>query len=99
MVQANENRARLFRRTSERLLAGCAALFALAIPITSRATVTISANLTHNMTCSNGMCAPTAADAILNISDLDNQLALGSVTVTTTGAGGVQASDINVESA
>jgi len=61
----------------------------------AHAAVTISSDATTNMTCSGGVCAPTAADAILNAGDLETLLASGSVTVTTTGAG-VQASDIVV---
>ena len=60
------------------------------------ATVTISSAQTKNMSCSNGVCVPTAADAVLNVSDLETMLASGNATVTTTGAGSVQASDIDV---
>jgi hypothetical protein len=55
--------------------------------------VTISNATTHDMTCSGGVCAPTAATAILNASDLESLLESGSVTVTTTGSG-VQADNI-----
>ncbi len=48
------------------------------------------------MNCANGICAPTATDAVLNVGDLEALLAGGNVTVTTTGSGGVQASDIAV---
>jgi hypothetical protein len=61
------------------------------------ADVTISTNVTQNMNCQAGVCAPTAASATLNINDLQNLLASGNVEVTTTGVG-VQANNI-VESA
>ena len=59
------------------------------------ADVTISSDATQNMSCSNGVCAPTASDAVLNVNDLETLLASGSVTVTTTGSG-VQANNIGV---
>jgi len=60
------------------------------------ADVTISSAVTQNMACSNGVCAPTASDAVLNVGDLENLLAAGSVEVTTTGSG-VQANGIRVD--
>lgn len=59
------------------------------------AKVTISNAATTNMTCAGGMCTPTAADAVLNVQDLESMLAAGNATVTTT-ASGVQATDIHV---
>src|SRR5438045_3970274 len=74
--------------------------FALAISAAlvawpASATVTISSAGTQNMTCSSGVCSPTAVDANLNVADLKNLLASGNVAVTTTGSG-VQANDIDV---
>jgi hypothetical protein len=57
--------------------------------------VTISNAATANMACSGGFCAPTAADAVLNVQDLEAMLASGNATVTTTGSG-VQAVNIHV---
>jgi hypothetical protein len=71
----------------------CALASAAAWPGASRAQVTISSDTTENMTCTNGVCAPTASEAVLNVTDLENLLATGSVEVTTTGSG-VQANDI-----
>ncbi|HWY16742.1 MAG TPA: hypothetical protein VNX86_16520 [Rhizomicrobium sp.] len=71
------------------------ALAASASPGQVSARVVIGADATQNMTCSAGICAPTAANAVLNVSDLETLLASGNVTVTTTGAG-VQARDITV---
>src|SRR5437870_7236697 len=65
----------------------------------ARADVTISSDATKNMSCSNGVCTPTASDAVLNVNDLESLLASGNVTVTTTGSGGVQATNINVTAA
>lgn len=42
---------------------------------TAEAAVVISKKPTQNMTCSGGVCSPTAADAILNVDDLAGMLA------------------------
>jgi GLUG motif-containing protein len=47
------------------------------------AAVTISTATTQNMSCSGGVCSPTAADAVLNVTDLTTMLASGNVTVNT----------------
>jgi hypothetical protein len=62
------------------------------------AAVSISSGQTSNMTCANGICAPTAKNAVLNVGDLENLLASGNVEVTTTGSG-IQASDIVINEA
>jgi hypothetical protein len=61
------------------------------------AAVVISSNPTSNMSCSSGVCTPTAANAVLNVGDLTSMLASGSVTVNT-GSGSLpaQVEDINV---
>src|SRR5579863_1302147 len=61
----------------------------------AHADVTISAAATQNMNCAAGVCTPTAADAVLNVGDLETLLASGNVNVTTTGSG-VQAKDMRV---
>jgi hypothetical protein len=73
------------------------AALALAVCILSpacEASVTISTMATQNMTCSAGVCSPTAKKAGLNVNDLTNMLATGDVKITT-GAGAVT---ITVES-
>lgn len=70
------------------ILAGASALFLAA---SAQADVFISRQPTSNMSCSAGFCTPTAATAILNVSQLESLLASGSVTITTAGA---EASDI-----
>jgi hypothetical protein len=50
---------------------------------TAHARVTISTDPTFQMTCSAGICSPTAKDAVLNVGDLANMLASSDVTVTT----------------
>ncbi len=50
----------------------------------AHATVAISTQPTVNMTCSNGVCTPTASDAVLNVSDLDGMLANGDTTIKST---------------
>ncbi len=62
----------------------------------AQAQITISASPTENMSCSGGICSPTAATANLNTGDLENYLASGNLEVTTTGSG-VQANDIVME--
>jgi hypothetical protein len=66
------------------------------LPAASHAGVVVSAAATANMACSDGVCAPTAQNAVLNISDLENLLAGGDVEITTTGSG-VQAGAITVD--
>jgi hypothetical protein len=66
---------------------------------TANAAVVISSAQTANMSCLGGVCAPTATDAVLNAGDLETLLASGSVEVTTTGSGGVQAENIEVRAA
>ncbi|HEY3777363.1 MAG TPA: hypothetical protein VGL35_04845 [Rhizomicrobium sp.] len=61
----------------------------------ANAAVVISSGATQNISCASGVCAPTAADAVLNAGDLETLLASGNVMVTTTGSG-VQAKDIRV---
>ncbi len=70
------------------ILAGALALF-IAAP--AQAAVSISKLPTSNMSCSAGVCTPTAATAVLNVSQLETLLASGNVTIST---GGAEASDI-----
>jgi hypothetical protein len=63
----------------------------------ARAAVTISSRPTQNMTCTGGVCTPTAAHAVLNATDLANMLASGNVQVNT-GSGGL-AKDIVIDAA
>ena len=73
--------------------------FALVLLLSAaHADVTISTAATQNMSCSNGVCAPTASNAVLNVSDLENLLVSGNVEVTTSGSG-VQAENIDVTGA
>ncbi len=71
----------------------CAAIYGVAT--TSHAAVTISSGETQNMSCSAGVCAPTASDAVLNVTDMENLLSSGNLEITTTGSG-VQADDIDI---
>jgi hypothetical protein len=79
-----------------RILGATAALALAAAPV--HAAVTISSAATQNMSCSSGICTPTAKSAVLNAGDLETQLASGNATVTTTGSG-VEADDIHLSSA
>jgi len=59
-------------------------LFAAALALdanTANAAVEISTRPTANMTCSGGVCTPTAKKAVLNVSDLTGMLASGDVTI------------------
>ena len=76
-----------------------AAMLSMAVATAARADVTISTDTTQNMVCSAGVCAPTASSAVLNVNDLEGYLASGNVEVTTTGSGGVQANNIDIEAA
>jgi len=62
----------------------------------ANAAVVISANPTKNVVCSAGVCSPTGNGAVLNVGDLENMLASGSLKIVTKGAG-VQAKDIAVQ--
>lgn len=52
----------------------------------AHAQVMISTAATMNMKCGNGVCAPTATNAVLDVGDLETMLASGNVKVTTTGS-------------
>ena len=77
-------------------ISALAAMIALTSP--SQADVTISTGTTQNMSCSGGVCKPTATNAVLNTNDLEVLLESGNATVTTTGSG-VQADNIVVAAA
>jgi hypothetical protein len=49
------------------------------------ASVEISTAPTKNMSCSSGVCTPTAKDAIFNVNDLTNMLSSADVTVKASG--------------
>ncbi|HEY1613589.1 MAG TPA: hypothetical protein VGF97_07865 [Rhizomicrobium sp.] len=83
--------------TKHLLLAALLAVL-LADATASHAAVTLSSAPTANMSCSAGVCAPTAVDAVLNVGDLQTLLASGNVTVTTMGSG-VQANSIDITAA
>ena len=75
-------------------------LLVLSIPLgfvasTARASVEISTKPTKNMSCSGGVCTPTAKNAVLNVSDLAGMLASGDVTVQS----GSLAQDIEIDAA
>ncbi|HTT82457.1 MAG TPA: GLUG motif-containing protein [Rhizomicrobium sp.] len=87
------------RSRSEAIRCGLTAIASLLLATaTAHATVTISNDATLNMSCTNGICAPTAKKAVLNVGDLENYLAAGNLEVTTTGSG-VQAKDIEIDAA
>jgi len=73
------------------VLAGASALF-IAAP--AQAAVFVSKQPTSNMSCAAGVCTPTAATAVLNVSQLETLLASGNVTLS---SGGAEASDIKVD--
>jgi len=75
-----------------------AAAFATATLAPASADVVISTDATQNMSCSTGVCAPTATEAVLNVTDLENLLAAGNVSVVTTN-GGIQADNIAITAA
>jgi hypothetical protein len=75
----------------------CAAAALLLPMATAHAAVTISSATTKNISCTSGVCTPTAKNAILNAGDLATMLASGNVTVNTgTGSLARQVEDILV---
>jgi hypothetical protein len=85
--------------SATRILAATVAGTFVLFAVSARADVTISAGATRNMACAGGVCSPTAKRAVLNVTDLENLLASGNVTVTTTGSSNVQAHDIHIVAA
>ena len=77
-------------------ISALASMIALAAPC--QASIAISTGTTQNMSCSGGVCKPTATNAVLNTNDLEVLLESGNATVTTTGSG-VQADNIVVAAA
>jgi len=75
-----------------------AALITIVSSAPVHADVVISTDATQNMSCSSGICAPTATDAVLNVTDLENLLVSGDVSVVTTN-GSVQANNIDITAA
>jgi hypothetical protein len=75
-----------------------AAMLTTASIVSASADVVISTDSTSNMSCSAGVCVPTATDAVLNVTDLENFLASGNVKVATTN-GSVQANNIDITAA
>ena len=47
----------------------------------AQANIALSREPTHNMSCSAGVCTPTARNAVLNVADLTNMLASGDLTI------------------
>ena len=80
---------------SHKVYAVAAALSA--VPAVGHAAFVISAAPTQNVTCSASGCAPTAADAVLNVAFLTAALAAGNFSLTTAGSG-VDSQDIAFES-
>lgn len=76
----NSHAGRNPRRWMLAVLLGATSL--LSSPVT-RADVSISSKPTQSMSCSAGVCIPTAHNAVLNVGDLTNMLAGGDVTVET----------------
>jgi hypothetical protein len=66
---------------------------ALAAPSPCLASVEISTDATSNMSCTGGVCSPTAKKAVLNVNDLTNMLATGDVKIVT----GSETPDIQVK--
>lgn len=74
-----------------------ASLAAACLSLSAHADVVISSEPTENMSCSGGVCSPTATNAVLNVNDLENDLASGNLEITTTGSGGIQAQNIDID--
>jgi len=81
------------RKTFVVAAAAAAVLFAAS----AQANFTISKAATQNVSCSNGLCEPTAQNPVLNVGDLEALLAAGNVEIQTR-ANHVKAGDIVVKS-
>ena len=71
------------------------ALTAAALASTAQAGVNISKRATQNMSCTGGVCTPTAKQAYLNVNELTNMLAAGNLKIAT----GSGAEDIHIDAA
>jgi hypothetical protein len=63
-----------------------AALLAIVSASAAQASMVISTDATQNVVCGNGVCAPTAQHAVLNVDDLEALLSSGDIKVTTKGS-------------
>ena len=68
-----------FSATCKALLLASAITLCLTQP--SHAALTVSSAATKHVTCSGGVCSATAAKATLNVTDLQNMLAAGDVSL------------------
>src|ERR1700722_8148846 len=80
-----------------RMAGAVTALSICCVAAPTYADVVISNAATQDMTCVSGTCSPTATSAMLNVGDLETLLASGNVKDPPTGSGGVQASNIDIE--
>jgi hypothetical protein len=71
-----------------------AILVAAAVP--AGADIVISKDPTLNMTCSGGVCYPTATDAVLNVNDLETMLGSGDLEIASSGGKHANAKSIDV---
>jgi hypothetical protein len=95
-MQLRSRNARACRSRTANLALPALAICASTLAATAAgADVTISTGATTNMSCSGGVCAPTASTAVLNVEDLESLLSAGSVEVTTIGTS-VQTHNIRV---
>ena len=69
--------------------------FVLLVSTAAHGAVKISSDPTQNMGCTDGVCTPTAKNAVLNVDDLANMLASSDVKI----ASGSLAQDIDVDTA
>ncbi|MGD0191045.1 MAG: GLUG motif-containing protein [Rhizomicrobium sp.] len=89
--------ARARRRiTGMWIFSAATAVAAISLSGAAQAALTISTGKTKNVACNAGVCAPTSATAVLNVSQLESMLASSSVEVTT-GSLGASVSDIDVQ--
>jgi hypothetical protein len=91
-------RARAVSITSLLNICAGAVVVQLGAVCIASAAVVISGGTTKNMTCSGGVCSPTAVNAVLNVAELESLLAAGDATVTTSGSQ-IEADDIRIKAA
>jgi hypothetical protein len=67
-------------------ISSAVAVLAAALAVAAKADVTISTHATSHMSCVGNVCTPTAAKAVLNISQLQSMLSSANATVTSSSA-------------
>jgi hypothetical protein len=87
MTQGNGGESGMNMTNMARRIAFPVVVFAVLFSLPAQSAVTIGAGATQDMACVAGICTATAANAVLNVNDLQTMLASSSVKVATGAAG------------